>query len=107
MGSTDVILRLIHELYARREKGLETYGKPVCAADPEPWLKHAEEEALDMAVYLRAARERWQQMEAACKKWQEEAAAATARAAAYLDEVERLIGERDEWMAKATAFTRD
>jgi hypothetical protein len=27
---------------------------PVRAADPEDWLQHAYEEALDLAVYLRA-----------------------------------------------------
>lgn len=50
----DIWERVIADMQARRAVGLERYGKPVRAADPEDWLRHAYEEALDLAVYLRA-----------------------------------------------------
>jgi hypothetical protein len=50
----DVWEAVIADMQARRRVGLDRYGKPVRAADPEDWLQHAYEEALDLAVYLRA-----------------------------------------------------
>lgn len=50
----DVWEAVIADMQARRRVGLGRYGKPVRAADPEDWLQHAYEEALDLAVYLRA-----------------------------------------------------
>jgi hypothetical protein len=51
----DLWLEIIQEMESRRQKGLETYGRPVDASECVLWLKHAEEEFLDGAVYCRAA----------------------------------------------------
>jgi hypothetical protein len=55
-SQTDCWLDIISEMEQRRQKGLLAYSKPVDANDVEDWLKHAEEEFLDGAVYTRAAR---------------------------------------------------
>ena len=55
----DVWLLVQGDMAARRLEGIQRYGKPVMADDPdEDWLQHAYEEALDMAVYLRGEIER-------------------------------------------------
>jgi hypothetical protein len=47
------------DLLARSERGLAKYGTTLARTDltPEDWVWHAYEEALDKAVYLRAAYE--------------------------------------------------
>ena len=50
---TDAWLLVLADMASRRDVGLERYGKPV-AGSSEDWLQHAYEEALDLAVYLRA-----------------------------------------------------
>lgn len=52
----DCWLEILKEMEVRRQKGLLEYQKPVTADDTEDWLKHAEAEFLDGAVYCRAAR---------------------------------------------------
>lgn len=52
----DVWEAVIADMHARRQTGLERYGKPVRAADPEDWLQHLTEEIYDAAVYLKALR---------------------------------------------------
>lgn len=52
----DCWLEIISEMERRRQQGLLTYNKPVTADDCEDWLRHAESEFLDGAVYCRAAR---------------------------------------------------
>ena len=50
----NINLKVIEKLKARAEKGLEKYGVTMDRSDLtfEQWLVHAQEEALDMAVYL-------------------------------------------------------
>jgi len=52
----DVWQAVIADMHARRQVGIERYGKPVRAADPEDWLQHLTEEIYDAAVYLKALR---------------------------------------------------
>ena len=52
----DIWERVIADMQARRAVGLERYGKPVRAADPEDWGQHLAEELLDALVYLKALR---------------------------------------------------
>jgi hypothetical protein len=52
----DLWLDVIREMEARRQRGLETYGKPVTPDDAHDWLKEAEQEAYDFGIYCRAAR---------------------------------------------------
>lgn len=52
----DVWLSVLADMAARREVGIERYGKPVFAGDGgEDWMQHAYEELLDLCVYLKAA----------------------------------------------------
>lgn len=55
----DLTLDLVISLLQRRQKGLETYGKPVDPddLDVEEWLVHLTEEALDASQYGTAALE--------------------------------------------------
>ncbi len=57
MNEPDLWSVIVAEIEHRRQKGLLTYGNPVTADETIDWLKHAEEEFLDGAVYCRAARE--------------------------------------------------
>jgi len=51
----DAWLAVMADMKARRLVGLDRYGKPVVPNDTrEDWLRHAYEEALDLAVYLKA-----------------------------------------------------
>lgn len=52
----DVWQAVIADMQARHATGLERYGKPVRAADPEDWGRHLAEELLDALVYLKALR---------------------------------------------------
>ena len=52
----DVWQAVIADMHARRQVGIERYGKPVRAADPEDWGQHLAEELLDALVYLKALR---------------------------------------------------
>jgi len=55
LTSKDVWLAVVADMEERRSVGLERYGKAVQADDNgENWLQHAYEEALDLAVYLKA-----------------------------------------------------
>lgn len=56
LGDGDVWLEVIADMEARRTTGVARYGKAVMAGDQsEDWLRHAYEEMLDGAVYLKAA----------------------------------------------------
>ena len=57
----DVWEKVARDMAERRRVGIERYGKPVLPHAGEDWLQHAYEEALDMAVYLRAEIERRRQ----------------------------------------------
>lgn len=47
--------QVMADMADRRAVGIGRYGKPVDPADTaEDWLRHAYEECLDMAVYLKA-----------------------------------------------------
>jgi len=45
---------VIHKIRARREMGLKKYGCSMerCDLSRAEWLKHAQEEAMDFAIYL-------------------------------------------------------
>jgi hypothetical protein len=63
MTDPDCWRLVIADMHARREVGIRRYGKPVTPLiedelDAEDWLQHAYEEALDLAVYLKAEIER-------------------------------------------------
>ena len=49
-----IIEQLLNKIKDRSEAGLKTYGVPMSRDDVSTleWLKHAQEEALDLAVYL-------------------------------------------------------
>ena len=71
----DAWLAVIAEMHARRNLGLERYGKPVAAGDGEDYLQHLFEELLDALPYLTAFRDERRQLRAACEehkaKWTE------------------------------------
>lgn len=54
----DVWLLVMADMEARRKVGWDRYGKPVTPDASEDWLQHSYEEALDLAVYLKAEIER-------------------------------------------------
>lgn len=52
---TDAWRSVTADMETRRRTGMDRYGKPVSPDDiAEDWLQHAYEEALDLAVYLKA-----------------------------------------------------
>lgn len=54
-GVSDPIVESVMERMANRsEQGMKTYGVPMTREDVSTieWLRHAQEEALDLAVYL-------------------------------------------------------
>lgn len=51
---TDVFDLVKQDLDSRNQLGTETYGGPMHVNDRRDWLLAAYEEALDLAVYLRA-----------------------------------------------------
>lgn len=54
-GVSDPIVEAVMERMARRsEQGMKTYGVPMTRPDVSTieWLRHAQEEAMDLAVYL-------------------------------------------------------
>lgn len=54
MPTIDVSIAVLDDMRKRRNIGLERYGKPVSPHSGDDWLQHAYEEALDLAVYLKA-----------------------------------------------------
>jgi len=50
----DINARVANKIVQRAKKGMETYGQPMTRTDIDMlgWLKNAQEEALDMVVYL-------------------------------------------------------
>ncbi len=54
-GVSDPIVEAVMDRMARRsEQGMKTYGVPMTRPDVSTieWLRHAQEEAMDLAVYL-------------------------------------------------------
>ncbi len=49
-----IVVDVIERMKARSDKGMSTYGVPMTREDVSTieWLRHAQEEALDLAVYL-------------------------------------------------------
>ncbi len=53
--TSDPIVQAVMDRMARRsEQGMKTYGVPMTRPDVSTieWLRHAQEEAMDLAVYL-------------------------------------------------------
>jgi hypothetical protein len=64
VNDDDLWLEVMAAAEERRQKGLRDYGRPVSVSSDLDWLAEAEAELLDGAVYLRAARRRWEQLQA-------------------------------------------
>ena len=49
-----IVLSVLNKMKERSNKGMETYGVPMTRPDISTidWLRHAQEEALDLAIYL-------------------------------------------------------
>ena len=49
-----IVLSVLSKIKERSNKGMETYGVPMSRPDVTTieWLRHAQEEALDLAIYL-------------------------------------------------------
>lgn len=49
-----IIVEVLERIKRRADSGMETYGKPMTRTDIDTigWLRNAQEEALDLAVYL-------------------------------------------------------
>lgn len=49
-----IVEKVLQRVKARSEQGMKTYGVPMTRSDINTiqWLRHAQEEALDLAVYL-------------------------------------------------------
>ena len=55
MKKSNLLTQVVAELEAREAKGIETYGTTLDRTDltRSQWLRHAYEEALDLALYLK------------------------------------------------------
>lgn len=49
-----IVVDVLERIKRRADKGMETYGVPMTRKDIDTvgWLRHAQEEALDLAIYL-------------------------------------------------------
>ena len=54
-----IVIQVMHQLAERSERGLEKYGTNLERTDLETldWLQHAQEEAMDLALYLERLKE--------------------------------------------------
>lgn len=49
-----IVVDVLERIKKRADEGMETYGVPMTRTDIDTvgWLRHAQEEALDLAIYL-------------------------------------------------------
>jgi len=49
-----IVVDVLERIKVRADQGMETYGVPMTREDIDTvgWLRHAQEEALDLAIYL-------------------------------------------------------
>lgn len=49
-----IVVDVIERIKTRADKGMQTYGVPMTRPDVTTveWLRHAQEEAMDLAIYL-------------------------------------------------------
>jgi hypothetical protein len=49
-----IIVDILERIKSRSDKGMQTYGVPMTRPDVTTveWLRHAQEEAMDLAIYL-------------------------------------------------------
>ena len=54
-----IVIQVMHQLAERSERGLEKYGTNLERTDLETldWLQHAQEEAMDLCLYLERLKE--------------------------------------------------
>jgi hypothetical protein len=54
-----IVIQVLNQIADRSEKGLEKYGTNLERTDLEPldWLQHAQEEAMDLCLYLERIKE--------------------------------------------------
>ena len=59
MKTDRIVIQVMHQLAERSERGLEKYGTNLERTDLETldWLQHAQEEAMDLALYLERLKE--------------------------------------------------
>lgn len=59
MKTDKIVMQVLHQILDRSEKGLEKYGTNLERTDLETldWLQHAQEEAMDLALYLERLKE--------------------------------------------------
>lgn len=50
----EVVVDVLERIKRRADEGMEKYGVPMTRTDVDTvgWLRHAQEEALDLAIYL-------------------------------------------------------
>jgi hypothetical protein len=53
----DIWLKIIKNMEGRRQKGWETYGKPLTSDDGRNWFREVKEELLDAVAYSVAGEE--------------------------------------------------
>ena len=59
MQTDRIVIQVLHQIAERSEKGLEKYGTNLERTDLETldWLQHAQEEAMDLCLYLERLKE--------------------------------------------------
>jgi hypothetical protein len=59
MKTDKIVMQVLHQILDRSEKGLEKYGTNLERTDLETldWIQHAQEEAMDLALYLERLKE--------------------------------------------------
>jgi hypothetical protein len=59
MKTDRIVIQVMHQLAERSERGLEKYGTNLERTDLETldWLQHAQEEAMDLCLYLERIKE--------------------------------------------------
>ena len=59
MKTDKIVMQVLHQILDRSERGLEKYGTNLERTDLETldWLQHAQEEAMDLALYLERLKE--------------------------------------------------
>jgi len=59
MKTDRIVMQVLHQMLDRSERGLEKYGTNLERTDLETldWLQHAQEEAMDLALYLERLKE--------------------------------------------------
>jgi hypothetical protein len=59
MKTDRIVMQVLHQMLDRSERGLEKYGTNLERTDLETldWLQHAQEEAMDLCLYLERIKE--------------------------------------------------